>query len=248
MLARNRVGIVVVTHQQEYLEECLASVLNQSVAPWSIVLVDNASPSDARASDIAEQMGVHAVRLGLARSLATARNVGCEVLDECGYILCLDGDDLLEHRFVEVYLNAALRQKADVVYGPAELFGTMSGVVFAPAADGRQPDLRRGNYIAATSLFSRDIWRTAGGFDPELAFYEDWDFWLSCAENGARIVSVDDALWRYRRHGTSMLATAVEEDKSRSRRYIRAKHLPYIWGPFQWRRAARNIQKLRGRG
>ena len=182
------------------------------------------------------------MRLEKARSLATARNVGCEVLDDCNYLVTLDGDDLLESDFVAVFLQTAIRHRADVVYGPAELFGSMSGIEFAPT--GRRRDLRRGNFIPATSLFSRRIWRLAGGFDPHLAYFEDWDFWLSCAEHGARFRAVNEVLWRYRRHGSSMLATADELEKARSRRYIREKHLAYIWGPFQWRRLKRNVEKM----
>lgn len=244
-LADTRVGVVIVSHQQQYLTECLQSVLEQSLTP-DAVLVDNASPTADSASQIAARMGLQSVRLEKARSLGTARNVGCEVLDDCEYLLTLDGDDVLESDFVAVFLETAIRQRADVVYGPAELFGSRTGVEFAPT--GHHRDLRRGNFIPATSLFSRRIWRAAGGFDPRLAYFEDWDFWLSCAEHGARFHAVNDVLWRYRRHDASMLATADESGKAAARRYIREKHLSYIWGPFQWRRLKRDVQKTLKRG
>lgn len=246
-LADTRLGLIVVTHQKQYLFECLESVINQTVAPSETVLIDNASPRQDAAADLAADMGVRSIRLDAPTSLATARNLGCELLADCDYIVTLDGDDLLEPRYVEVVWRAAHERSADVVYTAAELFGSSSGVVFARPTDGRRRDLRRANFIPAMALFRRSMWCAAGGFDPNLAYFEDWDFWLSCAERGANFDHVDEVLWRYRRHETSMLATAQEERKAESRRYILAKHLKYIWGPLQWRRASRNFEKLRDR-
>lgn len=245
-LSATRLGVVVVSHQQQYLRECLESINDQSVTPSATVLVDNASPREETAAAIAEAMGVHTIRLSDPTSLGTARNLGCELLANCDYIVTLDGDDVLRPRYVEVVWRAADERSADVVYTAAELFGSASGVIFSPPLGGERRDLRRGNFIPAMALFKHSLWRAAGGFDPNLAFFEDWDFWLSCAERGATFHGLDEVLWRYRRHESSMLATAQEEQKAVSRRYIRAKHLKYIWGPFQWRRAWRNVEKLRG--
>lgn len=236
-------GILVVSHRQDYLEECLRSVLDQTLPASTVVLVDNASPGDRPATVIGTNLGIGTIRLDVSRSLATARNIGCEFLDDCDAIVSVDGDDILMPRFLEVYWAEARRHDADVVFGAAELFGTETGTQFTSAERGRRADLRRGNFIPANSLFRRDMWRRAGGFDPRLDFFEDWDFWLSCAEQNAVFRSVDEPLWRYRRHSDSMLGGSTSDARDAARRYVRAKHLNYIWGPLQWRRLTRNIVK-----
>jgi glycosyltransferase involved in cell wall biosynthesis len=239
----DRVGVLVVSHRQEYLEECLRSILEQTLPPSDVVLVDNASPSGASASAVAARLGIAAVRLERSRSLATARNIGCEVLDDCALLASVDGDDLLLPRFLEVYVGEARDHRADVVFGSAELFGAETGVWFTAAQRGRHADLRRGNFIAANSVFRRELWRRVGGFDPRLDFFEDWDFWLSCAERGAVFRPVEETLWRYRRHPASMLGASDPSARDEARRYVRQKHLRYIWGPLQWRRWERNVRK-----
>ena len=238
-----RVGVLIVTHIQEYLEDCIQSVRAQTVPADRVIVVDNASPAGAPASEIAERLGVEYIRLSVPRSLATARNIGCALLDDVVFVASLDGDDLWKPEYLATYSEPLRSGRADVVYGAAELFGAQEGVWFTAADRPRKPDLRRGNFVPANSMFRRDLWWKAGGFDPRLQFFEDWDFWLSCAEAGAAFEAIEQPLWRYRRHARSMLMASKQEERAVARRFIRMKHLPYIWGPLQWRRWRRNFEK-----
>ena len=169
------VGVVVLSHRQEYLEECLESVRSQTSLPAAVIVVDNGSSSDARVSDLAQRMGFESVRLERPKGRSTARNVGCELLDQCDVLVSLDGDDVLLPRYLEEYVRHAASTQADVVYGAAELFGTETGVAFTAEERRRHSDLRGGNFIPANSLFRREMWRSAGGYDPHLEIFEDWD-------------------------------------------------------------------------
>lgn len=235
--------MLIVTHIQEFLEECLQSVLAQSVPADRVVVIDNASPVDAPASVIALSLGVEVVRLSRSVSLATARNLGCAVLDDVEFVASLDGDDVWMPTYLEVYSAPLRASRADVVFGAAELFGAQEGIVFNSADRPKKPDLRRGNFVPANSMFRREMWWRVGGFDPNLRYFEDWDFWLGCAELNAIFEPVEEPLWRYRRHAASMLIGSAQEDRAVARRYVRAKHLEYIWGPLQWRRWRRNFIK-----
>ncbi len=239
------VGLVVVSHTQDYLRECLESVRSQTVVPSSTVVIDNGSPAERRVCDLAADLGFESVRLDNERGRSTARNIGCQLLDDCDLLVSLDGDDVLLATYVEQYASQARRHGADVVFGPAELFGAESGIAFTAQQRGPRADLRGGNFVPSNSLFRREIWRRAGGYDPSLSIFEDWDFWLSCAEQGARFHAIEEPLWRYRCHAQSTMNTVDVAQKDVARRYVRAKHLAYIRGPLQWRRVRRKIETLR---
>lgn len=240
---RDRLGVVVVSHTQDYLSECLSSVLGQQRPVSRVVLIDNASPADRQASSVGAELGVEAIRLPATRSLGTARNVGCQYLDDCDLIVAMDGDDVMKPTFVHAFWGASEEFGADIVFGAAELFGAETGIRFSSADRPARADLRRGNFIPAYGLFRREMWRRAGGFDSSLPFFEDWDFWLSCAEQGARFHAIDEPHLRYRRHEASMLGASESAERDAARNYVRAKHLGYIWGPLQWRRWYRNTEK-----
>jgi len=240
----NKLGLMVITHASTYLRESLESVLAQTVKPSDVIVVDNASPADASASEVAERFGFATVRIERPVSPATARNIGCEALEDCDLVINLDGDDVLLPTFVEVYWRTARETAADIVFGAAELFGVQTGIEFTEELRGPTADIRRGNYIPANSLFRRETWRMAGGFDPTIGLYDDYDFWLSCLERGASLAFVAEPLWRYRRHDSSRLSTVPLAEKRRSRELIRTKHRRYINGALQWRRVVRQLERF----
>jgi hypothetical protein len=69
----------------------------------------------------------------------------------------------------------------------------------------------------------RRCWEDAGGFDPAIDGYEDWDFCLSALERGWRGLQINRVTHEYRKHERS----GEEEHRRRYRRIyrqIRAKH------------------------
>lgn len=247
VIVANDVGLYVLTHTTDYLDEALESVMSQTVQVGDRVVVDNGSPGDGVAS-IAAAHGIPVLRLDRAVAPATARNIACERLEDSTYIVNLDGDDLLLESYIEAYRSAAAESGADIVFGAAELFGAEEGVEFNVAKLGRAPDLRRGNFVPMNSMFSRAIWRSAGGFDPSIGLYDDYDFWLSCASVGGEFAHVDDCHWRYRRHELSRMTLPADQERSASRAAIRRKHRRFINGAFGWRRVQRGVSRVRSGG
>jgi glycosyltransferase involved in cell wall biosynthesis len=226
---------MVVTHRAEFLDECLASVRSQTVAPSAVVLIDNASPGD-EVRRIAAGHEVRTVRLDVPVGLGAARNVACEELRDCQLLVNVDGDDLIRPTFVDRYWSTARDRAADVVFGTAELFGTKTGVRFNRERLGARPDLRRTNHVPANSLWRWDLWQRAGGFHPTISHFEDWDLWLHFARFGARFEHVEEALWCYRRHPESKLTSTTREEKMAARQLVIDRHRRFIYGPLEWRR------------
>jgi len=45
------------------------------------------------------------------------------------------------------------------------------------------------------TLVSTAMFTECQGFDPETPIYEDWQLWLRCERNGARLVEVPEAVY-----------------------------------------------------
>jgi hypothetical protein len=103
-----------------------------------------------------------------------------------------------------------------------KLIGTWSGVLRFPDFD-PYILLHRSIAGAQLGLVRRRCWEDAGGFDPAIDGYEDWDFSLSALEEGWRGLQIDRVTHEYRKHERS----GNEEHRRRYRhvyRQIRAKH------------------------
>ena len=135
----------------------------------------------------------------------------------------VDADDRLTPDALDV-LRPPLEANPDVgyCYGLMKLIGAWSGVLRFPDFD-PYILLHRSIAGAQLGLVRRRCWEDAGGFDPAIDGYEDWDFCLSALEKGWRGLQIDRVTHEYRKHERS----GNEEHRRRYRhvyRQIRAKH------------------------
>jgi hypothetical protein len=136
----------------------------------------------------------------------------------------LDDDDLLKPNHLELLSSRA--EEADVIYtwcdvqpratedGAPEPPSVLGPTGWIPNQEFDEDRLRSRNYIPATTLIRRSLWREVGGWledgmrladgrrDAELA--EDWDFWLRALDAHARFVCIPEITWTYRYHGANL--------------------------------------------
>jgi glycosyltransferase involved in cell wall biosynthesis len=202
-LSRLRVSVVVPCHNYgRYLGEAIASVDAQSRRPDEIVICDDGSTDDTpqvlRAlcdgrDDIVHDR--HETAHGMVRTFneLVARSTG-------ELIVVLSADDRLGPRYIETVERAFVAGDLDFGYTDLQCFGAESVRHVVPELD---PDLLvRSNYIAGASPFRRQVFERAGGYRPafERIGHEDYDFWLSVVESGARGAKIHGCHYEWRRH------------------------------------------------
>jgi len=157
--------------------------------------------------------------LGLARvgRPGPVRNAGL-ALARGGYLLCLDPDDRLLPGFLTGCLEALARTGADVAY---------SGY-FEDSSEGRReiepPDyspllLANQNILHTASLFRRVVLERGARYRSATC-YEDWDFWVQAAVQGAAFVRVGGPLLVYNLHGQGYFQAALEHDGEAKARIV----------------------------
>lgn len=207
-----------------FLPDALDSLRNQTQPPNEIIIVDDGSTDDSR--EIAQSwIRAHpSVNARLWTSQANSgnvggpRNVGIASTD-AEFIVTLDSDDMLEPTYIET-LYAAIHNRPEV------------GVVYAGVQSHVQSENRRivhhdwpipfdwrwmsagvnppHNCIPTASMFRREMWRRAGGYDAARRSAEDAEFWLRGLSVGFEAVKATSApLFIYRRHGESMSSRAI---------------------------------------
>ena len=108
--------IIPVYKAEKYLPRCLDSVLNQTFADWSAILVDDGSPdkSGKIADKYAERDSRFVVVHKKNAGVSAARNTALDMADG-EYIMFLDADDCIHPQTMEILYNIAKREKVDVV-------------------------------------------------------------------------------------------------------------------------------------
>ena len=205
-----------------FLLESVERALGQHGGPPKVIVVDDGS-TDEGTERALQQLpeGVQLIRQQNA-GVAAARNAGFENSDS-ELLLMVDADDRLTLDAIHT-LRPPLESHGDVgyCYGLMKLIGAWSGVLRFPDFD-PYILLHRSIAGAALGLVRRRCWEDAGGYDPAIHGYEDWDFCLSALEQGWRGLQINQVTHEYRKHERS----GEEEHRRRYRhiyRQLRDKH------------------------
>lgn len=115
----NREGVSIIIpiyNVEQYVRECLESVMNQTYKKIEIILIDDGSTD--RSGEIADNFALKDNRIKVIHKknggLSDARNAGIRAATG-EYIMFLDSDDYAADDFVESALRAAIDNRADIV-------------------------------------------------------------------------------------------------------------------------------------
>lgn len=189
-----------------YLETAIASILEQTLRPGEIIVVDDASTDDSR--EVLKRIRqdcplLRTVLLPQNGGVSQARNRGIRET-RTAYITFLDADDYYcNSRKLE--MEMALLRQQEKRHGEALAYSAAARV----SADGKQlyaPEIGRGERIKflrgkaklqVVSLFKparmprdyilrKDVLLAAGAYAHPVDFYEDWDLLMRLAMRGVR--------------------------------------------------------------
>lgn len=210
--------IVPVYRVEEYLHECIESVLNQTYEDYELILVDDGSPDfcpqicDIYAYEDSRIRVIHQKN----RGVSSARNIGLS--ESTGkYIVFLDGDDVL-CADVLLKIDAIIHENAnpDIIIGNIVHWdGKDDKIIVDNGKYMRQQEDK--SIFGINELFARNHvqlpWRVYQSvynrkfleqnrlcFDETLVCAEDLDFYLRVLEKVSSYRLTDAALVKYRFH------------------------------------------------
>jgi len=205
---------VVVTcyNYGRYLTGCLDSLLAQSYRPDQIIVIDDGSTDDSGlVSNRYNTQGVEYIYQENS-GVASARNRGLS-LARHPFVICLDADDQLAPRYVEVCRQELIKDRGlGIAYTGLEVFndeGIRQRTGWPPDFEIETDAWERqttvstppSNCFPSASMFRRAMWERAGGYKQEYKPAEDTEFWTRGLSVGFSAKRVTDSPWIwYRSH------------------------------------------------
>ena len=197
------VAVVVTTHTPyvRWLDECLASLAAQWIAPEKVIVSFNGDDAGAaEARKIAERhsaafLETESANVCVKRNEAAKQTKG-------PILLFLDGDDWLSPDFIERGLQELLDPRVGFAYPSIQNFGARDQYVPAPEWD--RDRLTVENYCASPSLIRREAFDMVVGWDPAVGGLMDWNLWLRLSDAGW-LGAPSKGMLFYRRGHDSML-------------------------------------------
>ncbi len=215
----DKVSIVIPCYKQaEFLPDAIESALAQTRKDVEVIVVNDGSPDNTSA--VASRYPVKLVEQE-NKGLSAARNAGIKA-SAGGWILTLDSDDKIHPRFVEKTIGVN-----DIVSTRMETFGheCRTWRTKLPHDYPSYADLLIQNHINCCSLYKKDIWTLAGGYDEAMRDgYEDWEFWLRATALGFNITILNESLFFYRKHPTPSMLQVARTKHNEIVAYMKTKH------------------------
>ena len=224
----SRVSIVIPCFGDgAFLGEAVASALAQDHDDVEVVVADDGSTDEATLAslDHAEHRGARVLRLPHAGVSAT-RNAAIQAATG-QYVLPLDADDLLSPTYAgqaSAVLDA--EPQVGIVGADTEIFGSHTGT--------RRPVLPQpvdwlvANQLPVSCAFRREDWLSCGGFAEDLAWGEDWHFWVRIVALGREVSLLPMIGLHYRRRQGQATFAPAWDVQERSRARVLQAGLPII--------------------
>ena len=243
-----KISVYITSYNQKaYLIEAIESVLNQTLRPFQIIIVDDCS-TDGSQEVISGYVSrypelvtpiYHSQNLGVAQSRIEALQAV-----KGDYVSRVDGDDR--------FLPAKLEKEAELLRGHPDAqisfsdhyFITKEGTRIGVWAGRKNPP--QGNVFCQTfardfprhGVFKRDLvnfkaWMRVGTYDPNLNIYEDYDMCIRLTKD-LRVVYCNEPLSETRLHHSG-LSSADAQHHLDALQYIyrKNKHLLNDLSPLE---------------
>ena len=115
--------IIPIYNVEKYLRQCIDSVLSQTYGDLEIILVDDGSPD--KCGEICDEYALKDSRISVIHKenggLSDARNAGLKAA-QGEYIYFLDSDDYIRKDAMQLLVNTAEKEKADIIFFSARSF------------------------------------------------------------------------------------------------------------------------------
>ncbi|MFZ5437832.1 MAG: glycosyltransferase family 2 protein [Patescibacteria group bacterium] len=216
---KNKISVIIPTfNNADFIGECIDSVLNQSLPPKEIIIVDDGSTDQTRkiVSEFSKKYPIIKYIYQNNKGLSASRNTGIKKATG-EYIAFLDSDDLwlgkkLEKQFA--IFNKQNNKQLGLVYCDYEdidqngkkLINYPSFKTIKTLKGRIHSELASGNKISASGsgvLIRRECFDQVGLFDENLVAAEDWEMWLRISQKYL-VDLVKEPLVLIRRHNNNM--------------------------------------------
>ena len=204
--------IIPAYNAQQYITECLNSIVNQRTAySYKIVVIDDGSTD--RTAELLEAFDNENITIihQENKGFSGARNTGLKEIDS-SYIMFVDSDDKLAEDAVQVLLQTAIENNADIVQGGNyEWDGDLLTVHNSFPDSTQLPKNKLTGYPWGKVMKSRLFENLCF---PEHYLFEDTIFSFLVNEQADVICSVSQIVYYYRVNWNSISHTVAENPRS----------------------------------
>jgi glycosyltransferase involved in cell wall biosynthesis len=230
MINNPTVSIIIPCYNRElFICDAIDSALNQTYSNIEIVVVNDGSTDNTHEIIISKYIDkikyIQQKNSGasFARNLAIKSSIG-------EWILTLDSDDYISPNYVSDAIEKIKDKKTLVTARAFIVDDKLNGNSYYPDISIFNKTINlesmiNQNQVITSSLFSKELWEKAGGYNEKIKRAEDWEFWVNLVSCGANVtyINKNEPYLKYRIHGDNK-STKNQHLLEKTARYIKQKY------------------------
>lgn len=198
------VSIVTPTYNsQEYIEEAVLSVINQTYTNWELIIVDDCSKDETRRvlkKIAASDARVNVIYSNVNSGSGISRNIGLKHA-KGQYVAFLDSDDIWELNKLELQIDYLRKTSAAICHTSFSFVDENGddrpGRVHASKSVDLERNLKRTEIGTSTAIINRNIVQKEFLF-PSMRARQDLKLWIDLLSSGYHSAGLDVPLVKYR--------------------------------------------------
>lgn len=204
--------VLPVYNGEKFLRKSIESCLCQTYRNWELLIVDDGSTD--RSAEIAKEYEEKDARIHYYRNeqnlkLPRTLNRGFS-LAKGEYLTWTSDDNYYYDGAFEKMVNALEKDNSEFVFAACSIIDEKENEISTISAPA---DYRHAiwdyDFVGACFMYTRKVYETIGGYDPELFLCEDYDYWLRIFAL-FKVSYVDEILYAYRFHDKALSVTHKE--------------------------------------
>jgi glycosyltransferase involved in cell wall biosynthesis len=223
--------VMSVYNEEAYLKETIDSILNQTLADFEFIIVNDGS--DDRTQDILNEYKKIDCRI---KSILNRKNLGIAKSTNIGiknaegkYIAIMDAGDLSHRQRLEKQIKYLKVQNEVYILGTQGRWidskGKAIGIWKMPLSVDGKALYETGGAIHPSIMARKGLFDAVGLYDETLTMSQEFDLYMRCLKKGLRIANLEDELICVRERGGGMTLKHLKTIQKNQLK-IKIKYLP----------------------
>ncbi len=210
------ISVIIISHNYgKYLQDCINSVLNNDPELIKEIIILNDASSD-NTDEVSKKnlRNNKKIKYFSQNFFSLPKSINFSIKNSSSpWITKIDADDLIEPFFLKKFFNYANQNNLDYVYGNLLIKDEVKNISFTKIQE-IYGIKKYFNYpVGSGNIFKKKIWEDVGGFNENIYYQDDYDFWLKIIKNkNFKIGYFNEAGYIYRKHKKNMSKNKIKKN------------------------------------
>ena len=201
------ISIVVICHNYgRFLRKCLSSIIRaDNKVLKEIIIIDDSSTDNTSVISAEFQRNYKKIFFYKKKFKSLSKSTNFAISKSSGtWIAKVDADDYVSKNFISDFVSKIkMNDKANYICTDIICFNEAKKIKFKIKQNFTTKNTFFKYPLGSGSLFKKRLWKTVNGFNENLYYQDDLDFWFKIKKI-KKLIYIEKANYFYRKHGRNM--------------------------------------------